>query len=372
MNIGIDARILERKMTGIGRFLNSLLKELPNVDKENKYFLFSYDNLRIKEDFYTNISTGKSSLHQKLFAPIWINFIIPKVLKQNKIDLFFSVNQLTPLWKLSNTKYILVLHDVIYKVDKTYHPFIYRKYLQCFTYFSIKKCDLIITVSNYSKQDILKHYSVSEQKIKVVYPAAENDFYHLNLSDREKAKVLNAYGAPDHIILYIGVIENRKNIIGIIKIADEVYTRNKKIKFLLIGRIGYGGEKILKEVLKRKNLIHIEYVDDDQLKKLYNVSTIFLFPSFYEGFGFPPLEAMQSGLPVLASNTTSLKEVIKSGGILHDPNDYKSFTDDIFKLIEDKEFYTLQKNKGIEQAREFNIEKTARELVNVYNSLKYF
>ena len=165
MNIGIDARILERKMTGIGRYLNSLLKEIPVVDKENNYFLFTYENLRIENTFYINITTGKSFIPQKLFAPIWINLIIPKFLKKNKIDLFFSINQLTPLRKSSTTKYILVLHDVIYKVDKTFHPFIYRKYLQFFTYFSIRKSDLIITVSNYSKQDILKHYKIDGQKI---------------------------------------------------------------------------------------------------------------------------------------------------------------------------------------------------------------
>ena len=369
MNIGIDARILERNMTGIGRFLISLLKELPALDKENKYFLFTYDKLKFKNDFYINISTGKSFLPQKIYAPIWINFIIPKVLKQKNIDLFFSINQLTPLRKLSKTKYVLVLHDVIYKVDKSYHPFIYRKYLQFFTFFSIRKSDLIISVSSYSKQDILKHYKVDEKKIKVVYPAAEKDFHPLDLSESEKKEIMDKFESPDQIILYVGVIENRKNITGIIKIADEVFKSNKRIKFLLIGRIGYGGEKILKEILKRKNLIHIEYVDDDQLKKLYNISSIFLFPSFYEGFGFPPLEAMQSGLPVLASNTTSLKEVINSGGLLHDPNDHKSFADDILKLINDNEYLENQRIKGLERAREFNIKRTTRELVNVFNSL---
>jgi glycosyltransferase involved in cell wall biosynthesis len=370
MNIGIDARILERKMTGIGRFLNSLLKELPVVDKENKYFLFTYENLGIKEDFYTNISTGKSFIPTKLFAPIWINLVIPKILKLNKINLFFSINQLTPLRKLRKIKYILVLHDVIYKVNKIYHPFIYRKYLQFFTFFSIRKSDLIVTVSNYSKQDILKHYRIDSEKIKVVYPAAEKDFYSLDLSNSEKKEILNTYGNPDHIILYVGVIENRKNITGIIKIADEVFKKNNRIKFLLIGRVGYGGEKILKEARKRENISHIEYINDEQLKEIYNSSTVFLFPSFYEGFGFPPLEAMQSGLPVLASNTTSLKEVINSGGILHNPNDYKSFADDIFKLIENNELFHQQRKKGLERAKEFSINRTAHELVNVFNSLK--
>ena len=181
MNIGIDARILERKITGIGRSLKTFLDELPFIDKENKYFLFSYEGIEINSNFYTNIRTIRSYLPQKLFSPIWMNLILPLYLKRNKIDVFFSINMLTPLFKLSGIRYIFVLHDVTCKVDKTFHPFIYRKYIQFFNYFSIKNSDLIVTVSEYSKKDILKYYSVKEKKIKVVYLAAEKSFCPLNL-----------------------------------------------------------------------------------------------------------------------------------------------------------------------------------------------
>jgi glycosyltransferase involved in cell wall biosynthesis len=370
MNIGIDARILERKMTGIGRFLKTFLNEIPEIDKENKYFLFSYDKLTINEDYFNNVATIRSFLPQKLFAPIWINFILPKYLIKHKIDLFFSVNQLIPLIKLKKVKYILVLHDVIYKVDKTFHPFIYRKYLQFFTYFSIKRSDLIITVSNYSKQDILRYYKVSSDKIKVVYQAAEREFCLMNLTEDEKNEIKKMFGFPKHIVLYIGMIENRKNISGILRIADEVFKKNKEVKFLLIGKIGYGGKKLLMEMQKRENIIHLISVDDQLLKKLYNISSVFLFPSFYEGFGYPPLEAMQSGLPVLSSSNTSLKEVVGKGGLLFEPEDYSRFTKSILRLIEDKDFYVDLKDRGIQKAKEFNMTKTITELVNTFNSLK--
>ena len=371
MNIGIDARILERKMTGIGRFLKTILIELPSIDKENKYFLFYYKNIAIDNNYYENVPTVKSFLPQKLFAPIWSNFILPKYLKKHKINLFFSANQLIPLIKIKNIKYILVLHDVIYKVDKTFHPFIYRKYLQFFTYFSIKSSDLIITVSEYSKHDILKYYRVNEKKIKVIYEAADKEFKILNLSEIERKEILELLNYPDHIVLYVGMIENRKNILGILKIADQVYLKNKNIKFVIIGKIGYGGEKLLREIKIRQNVIYLKSVEDKLLKKIYNISSIFLFPSFYEGFGFPPLEAMQSGLPVLASNNTSLEEIIDSGGLLHEPNDYKSFIEDIFKLIEDKDYYEEIRNRGIERAKNFNINLTVLELVKVFNSINH-
>jgi len=368
MNIGIDARILERKMTGIGRFLNTFLGELAKMDSNNNYFLFSYDKLDLGGVKYTNITTIKSSLPQKLYAPFWINFILPGYLKKNKIDLFFSVNQLVPLIKPRNIKYILVLHDVIYKVNKRFHPFIYRKYLQFFIFFSVKKSDLIITVSEYSKRDILKFYKVNENKVKVVYQAAEKLFSPMDISEEEKVKIKKILNLPEHIILYLGMIENRKNINGILKIADLIFQKNTKIKFLLIGKIGYGGKKIISEINKRENVVHLLNVDDDLLRKLYNISSVFLFPSFYEGFGYPPLEAMQSGLPVIAADNTSLKEIINDGGILHDANDYKSFADDILRLLNDADFYNNLRERGIRQASNFNITKTAREIVNIFQS----
>ena len=368
MNIGIDARILERKMTGIGRFLVTFLNELPNIDHQNKYYLYYYNSVDIHSDFYTNVSTVKCFLPQKLFSPIWNNFILPRYLKKNKIDLFFSVNQLIPLIRTKKIKFILVLHDVIFKVDKSFHPFLYRKYLQFFTYFSIKNSDLIITVSKYSKKDIIKYYNINENKIIVIYEAIDKEFGILNLTENEKKEIRDRYNLSEHIILYVGKIENRKNIKGILTIADEVYQRNKDISFVMIGNIGYGGKKLLYEMKKRKNIVYMQSVEDELLKKLYNISLVFLFPSYYEGFGFPPLEAMQSGLPVISADNTSLKEVVDSGGLLHDANDSKAFVDDIFKLIEDKDFYISIRNRGIIRANNFNINTTVNELVKVFNS----
>lgn len=369
MNIGIDARILERKMTGIGRFLHTFLAELKLIDQENNYFLFTYEKIRIDESYFNLVTTGNSILPQKIFAPFWMNFILPRKLKQNKIDVFFSVNQLTPIVKVRGVKFILVLHDVIYKVDKSFHPWIYRKYLEFFTFFSIRKSDVIVTVSNFSKSDILRFYKVPDEKIKVVYQAAEPLFKPDELSLHEANKIKGELKLSSKIVLYLGMIENRKNIDTIIKVADELVTYQNEISLLIIGKIGYGGKKILTEIEKRKNIKYIAHIDDQLLKKIYNISFVFLFPSYYEGFGYPPLEAMQSGLPVLASNNTSLKEIINNGGILHDPNDYRSFSQDIINLLNDPVLYNSLKKRGIERARYFDMHKTTTELVAIFNSL---
>lgn len=367
MNIGIDARLLERRITGIGRVLITLLNDIPRFDTKNKYYLFTYEKADFKTEFYINVPTIKSIIPQKLFAPIWSNFILPLYLKKNNIDILFSVNQIIPLIKVKGCKYISIVHDVIYKADPDFLPFIYRKYLQFFAYFSIQISDAIITDSEYSKKDILKHYKVDENKIKVILPAAKKDFRALNLSEEEKNKIKNEYDLPRIIVLYVGMIENRKNIYGILKVADILKSKNPDIGFVIIGKKGYGGEAILREVAKRPNVYYLSKIDDAKLKLFYNSADVFLFPSKYEGFGYPPLEAMQCGLPVISSNNTSLLEIVGDGGLMHNYDDYNAMADDIIKLLSDKKFYEQMRSKGFEQAKKFNNDNTVNEFLEVFN-----
>jgi glycosyltransferase involved in cell wall biosynthesis len=372
MNIGIDARLLERKITGIGRFLINLLENFPLYDKENKYFLFTYSTIKFNPEFYTNIPTIRGFLPQKIFSPIWCNFILPYYLKKHKIDLLFSANQVVPLIKVKNCKYISVVHDVIYKADPNFLPFIYRNYLKLFAHFSVKVSDLIITVSEYSKSDILKNYNIDPNKIKVVLQFPNPFFQPYQVGEDEKLELKKQFGISEKIVLYVGMIENRKNIQTILKAADRIKEISPNVSFVLVGKIGYGGEKIIPEIKKRDNLIHLTNIDDYTLKKLYNVSDVFLFPSFYEGFGYPPLEAMQSGLPVISSNNTSLKELIAEGGILCDPEDVNSIVRETVKLLTDKIHWENIKEAGIGRSKKFSLEKSVREIIDIFNSVKKF
>jgi|GEM_PF-383325 len=369
MNIGIDARLLERRITGIGRSLMIMLDEIPKYDSGNKYFLFSYGSIPHDCKFYTNVTTVRCLLPQKIFSPIWSIFVLPLYLKKYNIDILLSINQIVPLIKIKGCKYISVVNDVIYKKDRKYLPFIYRTYLQFLSHFSIKISDVIITISEYSKNDIIKHYNLNTDKVKVVYPSANTEFKPLGLIEEEKNKIKSSLHLSPFVVLYVGVIENRKNILGILKVADEIYERNKDVDFLLVGKLGHGSNRILSAIQKRKNVFLHSNIDDLMLKKLYNISNVFLFPSLYEGFGYPPLEAMQCGLPVITSNNTSLREIVGDGGILHDPHDYKSMADDILRLIADKELYARMRVQGIARSKKYTVERYVSGILDVFNSL---
>lgn len=368
MRIGIDARVLDRKVTGTSRYLLNLLSELPVQDTDNEYFLFSTRNHEINNDFYKSISTSESKIPFKIYTPFWLNRDLPKLVKKFGIDLLFSPNVIIPLVDLGKCKTVSVVHDVIFKVYKEYYPFLYRQYLSFFLQLSLKKSDKVVTVSELSKNDIMKYYNLPSEKIEVVYNTASNSFRPRILSVTEKNKIVSKYSLPEKFLLYVGVVEKRKNVSGLIKVMDELEKKGSKIKLVVVGKPGYKSDGILEEINKRnKTIIYFQYLEDNDLAYIYNLAFAFIFPSFYEGFGIPPLEAMQSAIPVLSSNAPALVEVVGAGGLINSPDDYTGFVNDMLKLESDEKFYSLMKSKALEQSKKFNIKKTTKKLVGIFN-----
>lgn len=386
MRIGIDATLLERRITGGSRYLESILKWIPQTDKKNEYFLFCLEELEKYSRDFKIVSTGKPKfIPLKIYLRIWFYFLLPRYLKKYNIDVFFSSYFFLPLVSF-NAKKVVTIHDLAHKVDKNYKDFLYRNYLNLFLPISIKKSDVIISISEATKKDIVKFYGRAvvdemKEKIKVIYSAADDRFKSRMIigedADKKMAMIRQKYHLPKKFVLYLGRIENRKNVKGIIEIARMYKEKIKMkdsilqdLKFALIGETGYtGSQKLMERIEKAENISHIEYVEDKDLPYIYNLANLFLFPSFYEGFGLPVLEAMQSGIPVLASNTSSLPEIVGDGGIVHNPDDYQGFVKDIMRFMEDKDFYEEMKHRAINQAKKFNWKSSTEKLVKIFNDL---
>lgn len=371
MRIGIDGRVLDRKITGTGRYLINLLNELPNQDKKNEYFLFTNSSLPFDKEFYYIIRYKETKIPMKLYSPVWINIALPKLVKKYNIDLLFLPNVFAPFVKKGKVKYVSAIHDAIYKIYNDYHPLSYRLYKSLFLPKSIKNSDIVITVSEQSKKDIIKYDKVPEEKVRIVHNTASGHFKPAVKNESELRELTDVLKISGKYILYVGAVEKRKNVLGIIKIVDLVRERGSNLNLVILGKPGYGSELILPEIEKRKNFIkYIRYIDDKYLTKIYNYSFAFLFPSFYEGFGIPPLEAMQCGIPVLASNTSALLEVVGEGGILHPPNDYDNFANDILRLEDDSGFYDQMSKRALIQAEKFDIKKITKKLVTIFDELE--
>jgi len=370
MRIGIDARTLSKRMTGIGRYTYSVVDNISKFDHQNEYILFSHKKLNYKNNYIKTVISGICWLPEKIYSPIWLNFVLPSLLKKYNINILFCPNQLIPLKKLK-CKSIIVIHDVFYLIGNKYHSWLYRFYQKIQLPQSIKKCDKIITISQNSKSDLLKHYNIQADKITVIPNNAEDKFHPLQLSYEAQQLNRKHLNLPDKYVLYVGLIENRKNILGILKIADMVFNTNPEVKTVLIGGAGYGFKNLLPEIQKRKDhVIYIDYIEDNLINLYYNLAFVFLFPSFYEGFGLPPLEAMQCGLPTLCSNTSSLKEVVGEDGIAFLPDEYELFANEILRLLRNPDYYDEKIQYSLKQSKNFPLEYSINKLIQEFNKFK--
>jgi glycosyltransferase involved in cell wall biosynthesis len=371
MKIGIDARLLERKMTGIGRYLENIVERIPEFDRENQYVLFSCCQLpgfpkeNVSNVFTSDAATGE--IFKKIKSALWLHAVLPQFLRKEKIDILFSPNTLLPIGH-TGTKNIITICDLFQLVDPRFHSWFYRIYVSFFLSRTLKKMDHVLTISEASKRDIIRFLHIPEEKITVTYLAADERFTPRVISSEDRVRFAEKYGLPDRFILYVGVLEKRKNIDGIIKIADDLRSKTD-VPIILAGRIGHGGNEYVSEIKRRSNMRYLGFPDDIDLPYLYNLAEIFLFPSLYEGFGLPPLEAMQSGIPVIASNTSSLPEVIGDAGILLAPEDHEGSATAILELLGDSRKRSDLVQKGLKQAKRFSFEKTARETIDVLRNI---
>ncbi|MCK9281428.1 MAG: glycosyltransferase family 4 protein [Melioribacteraceae bacterium] len=372
MRIGIDGRVLDRKITGTGRYLQNLLLELPNNhDDKNDYILFTNTKQSFDSKFFTIVNVKESFIPMKLYSPIWFNYELPKLLKEYSIDILLAPNIIVPLVDIGKTKIITVVHDIIPRIFPEYYPYFYKKYLSIFLPPTLKKADIIITVSEQSKEDLVDYYNVPEEKLRIVYNSSATIFNTSYSKEVVKKMLEEKLSIKQEYLLYVGVIDKRKNVLGLIKILDLIKKQESKLILVVVGEAGYISKEFFEEINKRKDIIkHFNYVDDETLTLLYSNAFAFLFPSYYEGFGIPPLEAMQSGIPVLSSNKSSLKEVVGHGGLIHDPDNHSAFANDILKLENDSDFYNGVIKKGLEQSRKFDIKKMASRLVNIINEIQ--
>ncbi len=371
MRIAIDGRVLDRKITGTGRYLQNLLLELPNShDDKNDYTLFTNTKLNFDSEFFTIVNVKESFIPMKLYSPIWFNYELPRLLKEYNIEILLTPNIVVPLVNIGKTKIITVVHDIIPRIFPEYYPYFYKKYLSVFLPPSLEKADIIITVSEQSKEDLVNYYNVPEEKLRVVYNTSATIF-NSSSSERDSKKLLeDRLAINQDYLLYVGVIEKRKNVMGIIKILDIIKRSGSRLILVIVGKPGFLSKEIIEEIEKRKDIIkYFNYVDDEKLKLLYTNAFAFIFPSYYEGFGIPPLEAMQSGIPVLSSDKSALFEVVGKGGIIHDPDNHTAFANDILKLENDSDFYNNLIERGLEQAKKFDIKEMTSRLVNIINEI---
>lgn len=365
MRIGIDVRALTEKRAGIGTYVYEIIKNLNEIDRENEYYLYS--NKKIVIDFKLNDNfklceknCGKGTL--------FILFKIYKYLKQDKIDVFWGTNCCVPM-KKGKTKYVLTIHDLaLIKMSDvgTLKNVIIQKILMKK---SVKKADKIISISESTKNDIVDILHTNKDKIEVVYPGGKkvNDY---NLTEKQEEEIEKKYNLKKHkFLFFLSTIEPRKNIDTLIKAFEIIKNQeNSDLRLILAGGLGWKYENTLKLIEESKykdDIILTGYITEEEKKYFFDNAICFVYPSLYEGFGIPVLEALSLKQIVVTTNVSSIPEVGGDAAFYYDNVlDYNNLANTIQKVIKltDEERNTYI-SKGIEQANKFSWKKCAEEVL---------
>ncbi|MGB3112594.1 MAG: glycosyltransferase family 1 protein [Candidatus Omnitrophota bacterium] len=366
MKIGIDVRstLKRKRRTGIGYYTLNLVKHLAAADPENQYFLYSY----IKPfDFKRRLPelpgpNFRHRLDRLSFRP---------EIKMKDMDVFHSSSYDVP--PLESAKLVTTIHDIIPLMFSEGFPEEYLKKLENDIKKVLKESDLVVVDSINTKKDLQEKFSPVPTKVKVIYPGRDESFSPMD--DKEKAffRLRKKYGIEREFILYVGTIEKRKNVAGLAGAFLEL-KKEKNLPHLLVivGMKGWESEKVFEMVEKSglgKDVRFTSYIDRKDMNLFYNAAEVFVYPSLYEGFGLPVLEAFSCGTPTVTSFTTSCGEIAGDAALTVDPRDSAGMKKAIYRLLTDKTLREELRARALSRARLFSWDKAAEEFSGIFREL---
>jgi glycosyltransferase involved in cell wall biosynthesis len=367
VRIGIDARKLHD--FGIGTYIRNLVRELAKIDRESEYVLLTRpDDVGVAASLGENfravaVRSGQYSIAEQISIPL--------AAKRERLDLFHATHYVLPA--LTPSKTVVTIHDCIHLMFPEYqrHRLGYA-YARASLYTAAHKSDRIFTVSEQSKRDILKFFKVPPDKI-VVTPNAIDDRFRELPSEEHVMQTRERYQLSHSYLLYVGNIKPHKNLERLIEAFHLVRTQGRgELELIIIG------DEISKlQALRRavhKYDIHryvrfLGYVPDKTLAVLYRLASVFVFPSLYEGFGLPPLEAMASGTPVVTSNVSSLPEVVGDAAILVDPYSAEAIADGILTVLRSTHLREELRQRGLKRAQEYSWARSVHRVREIYGQV---
>lgn len=363
MKIAIDTQTTLGRKSGFGFYIGNLVKGLKNIDKKNEYCLI---NKGIEKDLNT------------LERFCWDQFGFLKRAKRLGVDIAHQPCFSVPIF--GGMKKVATIHDLIpVKFPKNLN-FASRMFFTKWMPFTYGFADAIIAISESTKKDLVDILKLDPERITVIYEAAGDEYRIIEDFDKIE-EIKNKYKIKGRYILNVGTLEPRKNIEFLVKVFADVVKREimklgnyeiRKLKLVLVGKKGWGYEKmfdLIKNLGIEGRVVWTDYVEDEDLPYIYNGADLFVFPSEYEGFGLPLLEAMSCGVPVISSNTSSMPEVVSEAGILIAPDDENKWVENIIKVLGDSEKQREMRSKGLKQAGKFSWEKCAEETLGVYKKI---
>ncbi|MBI3048782.1 MAG: glycosyltransferase family 4 protein [Acidobacteria bacterium] len=367
MRVAIDARKLHD--FGIGTYTRNLLRYLARIDRDSEYVLLCHEaDLAIGRQLGPNFRTV---LEPSPNYSIREQIHVPWVLRRERPDVFHAPHYVLP--PAVPCRSVVTIHDCIHLMFPQYLPNrAAYAYARASMWSAVRRSHRILTVSEASKRDIIHFFNVPPEKIVVVYNAIDERFGVVP-SEEDVARVRERFQLQHEFVLYVGNIKPHKNLVRLIEAFDMLRHRGfDQLKLLIIGDEISKLPALRRAVHRHKLHKHVRflgYQPDETLAILYRLAAVFGFPSLYEGFGLPPLEAMASGTPVVTSNVSSLPEVTGDAAVLVDPYDIESIADGIEQVLSSPALRAELREKGIARAREFSWERSVARTRELYEEV---
>lgn len=369
MNIGIDARSLIKQKTGFGFYLMNILDELFNIDNKNTYYLFSDREIFYKVDKYKNVKKIIYKDGVLLKKSLWFFLKFSGYIKRMniKLDVFWSPQHIMPVRLPKYIKKVLTVHDLTHKQYPKTTTIYNRVLCNLLMPYSIKKADKIVCISKSTYSSIKKYYNdcLNKQDIYIVYESGvkNND---INIKKNIDSKVKDIL--KDEYILFLGTIEPRKNIETLIK-AYKIIKNRTKLKLIICGKKGWKCNEIINKIYEDKDVLYLNYINNTEKESLMKNCFCFVFPSIYEGFGIPVVEALQSNAVTLVADNSSLKEIIELDDLKFKTLDFKELAEKIIKLYKNSDEYEYLLNYCINRAKDFDWKVVSKKYFEILSDI---
>jgi glycosyltransferase involved in cell wall biosynthesis len=371
MNIAIDVRTINNKQSGVGFYVRYLVEALQRIDQKNSYFLITNDQTNLPSRKRTEKWRYLPTLvsHENhILGDFWEAFYLPFRLLWNQIDIFHGPAFLIPSITLHKST-VVTIHDLVAYSHPHTIPRRYKYYMRMLIKLAAMRANKIIVDSCSVKNELIDRLNIPEYKIQVV-PLGVSPIYKVVEDPDLIRTVKERFGIKKDYLLQVGNIEPRKNLSRLFEAFSWLRKHTKNSYQLVnVGKKGWLYKDIFELIDKHKlhdDIIFTGYVSEEDLVLLYNGAELLVYPSLYEGFGLPILEAMSCGTPVITSKISSMPEVAGKAGLLIDPLDSDELAWAIYKLLTDTELKNRMRAAGLERAALFSWEKTAQQTLEVY------
>ncbi|MYB75789.1 MAG: glycosyltransferase family 4 protein [Chloroflexi bacterium] len=376
MEIGINALKLyssqDYRNAGISHYIRQLTTHLLNTDSENHYTLFTNNLMpewREPTRHTPTIVTSRLPTAHPVPRILWEQTVLAWRAAHDKLDVLHCPLNVIPMGAACPT--VLTIHDLTFLRYPRLFPQLKRQYLRLFTRLSAQHANAVVAVSASTRDDVVQMLGVPQERVHVVHHAADADFRPR--AQEECSTFRTSKGLPNRYVLYVGTLEPRKNVDVLIRAFGKV-VREEKLphSLVLVGAKGWMTQAIQQAIAEAnvgERLLMPGYVARAELPLWYSSADVFVYPSTYEGFGYPVLEAMASGTPVITSNTSSMPEIASDAGVLVSPREESTLAAAMASILTDTALADSLRARGLEQASRFSWDKSVRTCMNLYQSL---